>query len=333
MKVTTTRLWARRLLRGIVPGGVLILLGFALIPLTAETSYGVPTGSIKDPQDYGTLTLDKRTGPGTPMREVRFPHWLHRSKFTCKVCHTDIGFPFKRGGTEITMTDVFNGKYCGECHNGDVAFSPMSSGACDRCHSKGIEVPDNTNFEEFTKDFPKSGFGNKIDWVKALREGHITPKASKDGTEEMFIHDADIILPVTKFKPAPADVLYPHKAHTEWLTCVNCHPSIFNMSKGGNPDMSMIKIISGQYCGKCHGRVSFPLENCFKCHSQPTEVDLRVIAEEERKKKEEEERKKKEEEEAKKKAEEEAEIEAIKKELEEKKRLKEERIKELLGED
>ena len=33
--------------------------------------------------------------------------------------------------------------------------------------------------------------------------------------------------------------------------------------------MNMMKIISGQYCGVCHGRVAFPLINCFRCHSQP----------------------------------------------------------------
>ncbi|MBI5235080.1 MAG: hypothetical protein HY886_02395, partial [Deltaproteobacteria bacterium] len=25
----------------------------------------------------------------------------------------------------------------------------------------------------------------------------------------------------------------------------------------------------GQYCGRCHDKVAFPLRNCFKCHSAP----------------------------------------------------------------
>ena len=31
--------------------------------------------------------------------------------------------------------------------------------------------------------------------------------------------------------------------------------------------MNMMKIISGQYCGACHGIVAFPLEDCFRCHN------------------------------------------------------------------
>jgi c(7)-type cytochrome triheme protein len=85
----------------------------------------------------------------------------------------------------------------------------------------------------------------------------------------MTVLDMDVVIPVTKFATHPPDVLYPHKAHTERLDCTSCHPDIFNMAKGGNPDMNMMKIISGQYCGVCHGRVAFPLLNCFRCHSQP----------------------------------------------------------------
>lgn len=225
---------------------------------------------IKSPGAYGSIVLDRYTGRGKPMKAVVFPHWWHRTQFTCKVCHNDIGFPMKAGATDIKMADVFGGKYCGRCHNGDIAFAPFT---CDRCHSLGVDVEDNRDIEETLKDLPKAEFGNKVDWVKALREEKIKPKASIDGKEEMWVFDKDIELPVTKFLPHPPDVLYPHKAHTEWLHCGSCHPSVFNMKAGGNPDMSMLKIISGKYCGVCHGKVSFPLENCFSCHSQPVKTE------------------------------------------------------------
>jgi c(7)-type cytochrome triheme protein len=229
---------------------------------------------IKSPGNYGSIVLDKYTGLGEVMNAVVFPHWWHRTQFTCKVCHNDIGFPMKAGSTDIKMADIFAGKYCGRCHNGDIAFAPFT---CDRCHSLGKIVKENRKIEETLKYLPKDDFGNKVDWVKALRYDKlgmrpIDPKASLDGKEEMWVFDRDIDLPVTKFLPHPPDVVYPHKAHTEWLHCGSCHPSVFNMKAGENPEMSMRKIIAGKYCGVCHGKVAFPLEDCFRCHSKVPEV-------------------------------------------------------------
>jgi c(7)-type cytochrome triheme protein len=152
---------------------------------------------------------------------------------------------------------------------------------CVRCHSQGQEVPQNRKIADTLKDLPKDDFGNKVDWVKALRDGSIKPKATLDGTGEMMVVDLDIEIPVTKFKPHPPDVVYPHKAHTEWLDCSNCHTAIFNMQKGGNPDMDMMKIAGGQYCGVCHGKVAFPLENCYRCHSTEPKVKEDLFREEE----------------------------------------------------
>ena len=225
---------------------------------------------IKSPGSYGSIVLNRNTGEGQDMKSVVFPHWLHRTKFTCKVCHSDMGFPMKAGATDIKMEDIFEGRLCGKCHNGNIAFEAFE---CDRCHSFGVEVKANRKIEDVTKDLPKADFGNKVDWVMALRDGKIKPKASLEGNEEMHVFDKDIDLPVTKFFPHPPDVVYPHKAHTEWLSCGSCHPNVFNMKVGSNPDMSMRKIIAGKYCGICHGKVAFPLEDCFRCHSKTRITD------------------------------------------------------------
>lgn len=66
------------------------------------------------------------------MRPVVFPHWFHRIRFRCKVCHADIGFKFKAGGNKITMAKIIDGQYCGACHNGEVAWSVEN---CEMCHS------------------------------------------------------------------------------------------------------------------------------------------------------------------------------------------------------
>lgn len=66
------------------------------------------------------------------VRPVVFPHWFHRARFTCKVCHADLGFKFKAGGNEINMLKIIDGQYCGACHNGDIAWSVEN---CNLCHS------------------------------------------------------------------------------------------------------------------------------------------------------------------------------------------------------
>lgn len=66
------------------------------------------------------------------MRPVVFPHWFHRVRFRCKVCHADLGFQFKAGGNKITMAKIIEGKFCGACHNGEISWSVEN---CNMCHS------------------------------------------------------------------------------------------------------------------------------------------------------------------------------------------------------
>lgn len=61
-----------------------------------------------------------------------FPHWLHRARFRCYVCHAQI-FEMKRGANEITMQKIRQGDFCGKCHNGKAAFN-VDIQTCIRCH-------------------------------------------------------------------------------------------------------------------------------------------------------------------------------------------------------
>lgn len=123
---------------------------------------------------------------------------------------------------------------------------------------------------EAMASFPRDSQGI-IDWVKTLELGLIDPRKSVDGTGEMFTVDFDIIFKNTQSMPF---VRFPHRQHTEWLTCANCHPLIFVPQRGANP-ISMSAIIQGEYCGVCHGKVAFPpTMNCGRCHSVPKEVTL-----------------------------------------------------------
>jgi len=256
------------------------------------------------------------------MRPVVFPHAYHRIRFRCKVCHADLGFKFKAGGNKITMAKIIDGKFCGECHNGEVAWSVEN---CGMCHSgipgtptqihkaianvegpkefdplnpntfnrvlgwqllNNVDVRDKTNnsfsalqpAEQAFDDecFTTTSFGNGIDWVKSLNDGCIAPRYQKtDPTVQPVVMDMDIML---ETPTSMGDRVFPHKAHTKWLYCSNCHPRIFIPEKGAN-NMNMTGILNGKWCGTCHGKVAFPIvgQTCTKCHSVPKPDDFEPV--------------------------------------------------------
>ena len=116
------------------------------------------------------------------------------------------------------------------------------------------------------KDFPFDRRGG-VNWVQAIDQGVVAPRTSLQGDQEMNMMDMDIYLKNTGEMPW---VRFPHLAHTRWLDCSNCHPAIFLPQRGANK-IGMDAIISGQYCGRCHDKVAFPLWTCERCHSVPHE--------------------------------------------------------------
>ena len=110
---------------------------------------------------------------------------------------------------------------------------------------------------------PSDTAGNQVDWIRALREGFIDPRTNIFPETKVKLLDQDIIMRNTG---SAKYVRFPHLAHTEWLDCSNCHDAIF-ASKAGATPMSMLLILSGEYCGRCHGAVAFPLTECDRCHS------------------------------------------------------------------
>lgn len=111
---------------------------------------------------------------------------------------------------------------------------------------------------------PPDAVGNKVRWVKALDQGDIAPRTNILPDTPINVLDLDVILPRTGEMPM---VRFPHRQHTAWLDCSNCHEHLFKAKAGGNPKLNMFEILQGEYCGRCHGAVAFPLTECKRCHS------------------------------------------------------------------
>lgn len=148
--------------------------------------------------------------------------------------------------------------------------APMTPLADDGIHDPGnpaiVRLQDP---KESMATFPKDRRG-EVDWVKTLRSGVISPRRSVEGDDYggREVHqqmDLDILFTNTQQMP---HVRFPHLAHTEWLACSNCHPAIFVPQRGANK-ISMEKILKGEFCGRCHDKVSFSLYVCERCHSVP----------------------------------------------------------------
>lgn len=119
--------------------------------------------------------------------------------------------------------------------------------------------------EEATRHLPYDANGFP-DWMRALTGGLIKPRAGLDEAARMEVLDLDVIMRNTKEMPF---VRFPHRSHTEWLACSNCHPDPFP-TEAGRSQIQMRNIFRGEYCGKCHDRVAFvTFFSCDRCHSQP----------------------------------------------------------------
>lgn len=110
---------------------------------------------------------------------------------------------------------------------------------------------------------PTDKFG-LVDWVEALEQGLINPRASVDPNRPDSVpFDMNIVMPSKTGMIAGA--YFPHKTHTTWMSCDSCHVKIF-MPLAGSNDLTMSTIVKGDACGVCHGKVAFPLNDCTRCH-------------------------------------------------------------------
>ena len=230
------------------------------------------------PYEFGRVVINNYS-EASNILPVVFDHWLHRAKFTCRLCHVDIGFAMTAGASDIKAKDNINGYYCGACHNGTRVFNDTSvfesckEGAdrldaiCNRCHSLGKKVTPKYDFRAFVQGFPKERLGNGVDWEKAEEQELITPI---DYIEGVSIKRAKLAVQgdfkiESKVEGMP-NIIFSHEKHTVWNGCELCHPEIFVGIKKGLTEYSMVAIYEGKFCGVCHNNVAFPLLDCQRCH-------------------------------------------------------------------
>ncbi|RMF83155.1 MAG: hypothetical protein D6739_07600 [Nitrospirae bacterium] len=237
-----------------------VLLFLGAWPARAASYFKLPP--LPPPALYGNLLID-RISSASGVKPVAFSHWIHRARYTCRVCHVELGFAMEVNTTEITEARCRKGEYCGACHDGKEAFGHTKK-ECGHCHSGDIAT-EADRFPAFAAKMPKAPYGNQIDWVRALKEGRIHPKRTLRAEPYRPIrYDSKLLLEAEWSMIPPA--YFPHAEHNLWLDCANCHPAIFNVKKKTTKHFSMTYNLKGRFCGLCHLRVSFPLDDCQRCH-------------------------------------------------------------------
>jgi len=247
--------------------GVIALMLVPLLSSGAPAYFDLPPTVPND--EFGNIVIN-RTSEYSGVKAVTFSHWLHRQKFTCRVCHFELEFNMLANATEITEAANRSGRFCGTagCHDGKTAFGHEKP-HCDKCHS-GNQAQGKEKFSRLSK-LPKAKFGNGINWVIAVDKGMITPArylALKPPA------DVAIIKPImleAEWSNIPS-AIFSHKAHMQWLDCNNCHPDIFNIKKKTTKHFAMERILKREFCGVCHLTVAFPMDDCKRCHSKQSSL-------------------------------------------------------------
>ena len=114
---------------------LLMVLGVFLL----STALLSASGDVQVEEDYDEDTY----GPKDPIvwvkpvRSVVFDHKIHTmgAELDCDSCHDDL-FEMEAGVAEenedFTMATLYEGGYCGSCHDGETAFA--SDTRCTTCH-------------------------------------------------------------------------------------------------------------------------------------------------------------------------------------------------------
>ena len=169
-----------------------------------------------------------------PVKSVIFSHKVHAEDkgLSCDMCHSGLfdAVALKvQKKSDFNMESLYKGKYCGACHNGQIAFA--SNTQCARCHT-GVK-----GYSAYEKTKPE--------------------KIVTSGPEGLII-----------IGKGDSAVKFSHEKHMKSTMCGDCHSGMFPMNKG-KARMTMEEIYQGEFCGLCHdGKKAFSSTNCSKCHKK-----------------------------------------------------------------
>jgi len=109
---------------GVYKSGILLALALLVLALAGQ-AFGAG-----DDEGGGTIIFTK------PVKAVVFEHKNHLAQgLECDSCHDGL-FEMETGVAEnnedFTMEALYKGKYCGACHDGEMAFA--SNTRCTVCH-------------------------------------------------------------------------------------------------------------------------------------------------------------------------------------------------------
>ena len=120
-------------------------------------------------------------------------------------------------------------------------------------------------WDEAAVTLPLDGAGG-ADWVQALKAGAIAPRPGADPkapAQAVLDLDVEFANSGRLFRAG-----FSHSAHTAWLACGNCHPSLFPLKRTTPTVVTMAAMRRGAYCGACHGTVAFGVDGrCARCHA------------------------------------------------------------------
>ena len=125
---------------------IAVLLLFAVVQANGEEEYDEDTYGPQDP-----IIWTK------PLKAVAFYHSTHTkgAGLECDSCHDDL-FEMAAGTVEekddFTMESLYEGKYCGACHDGSMAFAANTR--CATCHI-GVK-----GYNRLTGAAPEQGEGH-----------------------------------------------------------------------------------------------------------------------------------------------------------------------------
>lgn len=112
----------------------MVLGGFLLTGVLLKAAEVQVAESDYDEDTYGPLAPIVWV---KPVKSVVFTHKTHTmdAGLDCDSCHDDL-FTMEAGAAEeaddFTMASLYDGKYCGACHDGSTAFA--SDTRCTTCH-------------------------------------------------------------------------------------------------------------------------------------------------------------------------------------------------------